>query len=422
MGCVDSKLFFFTPRSSTYNYSLDTDEVDRRALNNTTQAKTITLPNGFYSLKLTKQGQNALDEAAIVADQDQQHANSAPDSIKELVSPRWTRYGGHIVEQMLEHTPLITAQYLIALAKKNGIMPRRQEIPDSAFITKENMWRLRFNGLYRLPVVAFSYPWADPFHPDRAGNLLQQVLPILETLVQTAQDETDRTSGLTGHGNEYQTVGIFLDYSCLPQAERIGDEVKIFEKSLENLWRWYAHPMTTVLMCTHDLDHIPLPTNPRPYSARGWCVCEKSMSSIAKGNNLLWDIRNYREGMTFDDMWEEMRKGGVRKPFMSPDRLDLEIRQSIENGKMFFSYNADIDVVVKLYRRAFEQAFGDIKELVPLCDGLFFMNYGWGDEDVDTLIEAFDYMRANNCCPTVPIRLGGNSFSYEQVQFEHKKI
>jgi len=165
MGCVDSKLFFFTPRSSTYNYSLDTDEVDRRALNNTTQAKTLTLPNGVYSLKLTKQGQNALDEAAIVADQDQQHANSAPDSIKELVSPRWTRYGGHIVEQMLEHTPLITAQYLIALAKSGGIMPRRQEMPDSAFITKENMWRLRFNGLYRLPVVAFSYPWVDPFHP-----------------------------------------------------------------------------------------------------------------------------------------------------------------------------------------------------------------------------------------------------------------
>ena len=44
------------------------------------------------------------------------------------------------------------------------------------------------------------------------------------------------------------------------------------------------------------------------------------------GNNLLLDIRNYRKDMTFDDMWEEMRKGRVRKPFMSPDRLVVEIR------------------------------------------------------------------------------------------------
>jgi len=404
-----------TASKQTYNYSLDTEEVERRALKSTTQAEVRAL-NGFYALKLTENGLTALKAASIDADKDQQKADSAPASIKRLISPRWKSYGGHVIEEMLEHTPLIKAQYLISLAKNGGIMPRRQEIPLSALITKKNMWRLRYNGMYRLPVLAMSYPWVDPFHPDRAGNLLQQILPILETLLETAQDENETRSGIAGRGNAYQTVGIFLDYACLPQAERIYEDEASFQVSLDKLWKWYAHPMTTVIMCTHELNHIPLPTNPKPYDARGWCICEKILASIAKGNNLLWDIRNYRPGMTYEDMWEEMRKGGIREPFRSPDRLDVEIRNSIEKGTIFFSYNADIDVVLKLYQNAFVTTFGNIKALVPCCDGFFFKDYGWKDEDVPILLEAFDYMRANNCCPTVPIRLGGNSFSFSQIQ------
>eukprot|EP00967_Tisochrysis_lutea_P137969 scaffold248394_cov30-Tisochrysis_lutea.AAC.1 len=404
------------PAEQRSGLHLSDEEVERRAQIPSRQAIATKNTEGRYSIELIEpEGVSANAAAATAAEQDQEFAEAAPPEVKAQVGERWKKYGGHVIEEMMEHTPLITAQYLIALAKNNGLMPRAQEAPESARITKENMWRLQYSGIYRLPVLVLSYPWADPFHPDRAGHLLQQLSPILETMLATAQDERQTGHGTKGCGNKYQTVGVFLDYTALPQEPRAENEAEAFKKSLSELWRWYAHPMTTVMLCTGELCDAPPPTNPKPYDARGWCFCEKKMASLAKGNNILWDIRNYRPGMTYEDMWEDMRKGGVRKPFMSPDRLEKLMQEAVVSGELIFSYNADLSVVVSLYRKAFEQAFGDIKSLVPCCDGLFFKDYGWGDEDLPILLEAFDYMRNNNCCPAVPIRLGGNKFSRDAV-------
>lgn len=391
---------------------LPAEEIALRAQIPTRQAEVMTTAEGGFTLKLTESdGIPAQASAAKAAEQDRLDAEAAPPEVKALVGDRWKKYGGHVVEEMLEHTPLITAQYLIALAKSGGIMPRAQEAPPAARITKKNMWRLQYSGIYRLPVLVLSYPWADPFHPDRAGHLLQQLLPILETVLETAQDETTTGHGTSGRGNKYQTVGVFLDYTALAQEPRVEEDAAAFRTSLAELWRWYAHPMLTVLMCTAELSGAPPPTNPKPYGARGWCFCEQKMASLAKGNNILWDIRNYRPGMSYEDMWEEMRKGGVRRPFMSPDRLAIQMKEAVSKGELVFSYGADLDVVVDLYRKAFETSFRDIKSLVPVCDGMFFKDYGWGDYDLPILMEAFEYMRNKDCCPTVPIRLGGNNFS-----------
>ena len=393
---------------------LSAEEITRRVQIPTRQAQVTTVAAGVFTLKLTESdGIPARASAAAAAEQDKLEAEAAPPKVRALVGERWKKYGGHVVEEMLEHTPLITAQYLIALAKNGGIMPRGQEAPSAARITKDNMWRLQYSGIYRLPVLVLSYPWADPFHPDRAGHLLQQILPILETMLEMAQDERRTGHGISGRGNKYQTVGVFVDYTALAQEPRMEGDAAAFRKSLAELWRWYAHPMLTVLMCTADLSDAPPPTNPKPYGARGWCFCEQKMASLAKGNNILWDIRNYRPGMSYNTMWLEMRKGGVRRPFLSPDRLAVQMKEAVSKGELVFSYGADLEVVVDLYRQAFETSFRDIKSLVPVCDGLYFMDYGWDDEDLPILLEAFEYMRSKKCCPTVPIRLGGNKFSRE---------
>eukprot|EP00965_Chrysotila_dentata_P101606 3354590-Pleurochrysis_carterae.AAC.1 len=101
--------------------------------------------------------------------------------------PRWIKYGGGAIEELLSHTPLVTIQYLIALAKADGILPRGQELPAAAKVTAENAWRLKHNGMYRIPILVLSYAWADPFHPDRGGGLLKQILPILETMLEQAR-------------------------------------------------------------------------------------------------------------------------------------------------------------------------------------------------------------------------------------------
>jgi len=392
--------------------SLPQAEVDRRAAVASKQATAEKDSKGYYVCSLTEAGKAAAAAAAAAAETDAAAAAMATPEEREA-GPRWIKYGGGAIEELLSHTPLLTIQYLIALAKADGILPRGQELPAAAKVTAENAWRLKHNGMYRIPILVLSYAWADPFHPDRGGGLLKQILPILETMLEQATNPQMTGHGVNGKGNKFQTVGVFIDYCCLPQAPRSKAEDDAFQHSLREMWRWYAHPLTTVLLCTLDLPSPPEPTNPKTYEQRGWCFCERRMASLAKGNNTLWDLRNYRPGMSFEDLWQEMRKGGVRQPFLSPDSLGDEIRKQLEEGKLVFSYAADMKVVVSLYKSAFEEAFRDVTKLVPACDRLFFCDYGWDDSDLPVLLEAFDYMRAHKCCPSVPIRLLRNNFSPE---------
>jgi len=96
---------------------------------------------------------------------------------------KWAIYGGGAIEPLLEHTPLIDLEYLVALAEGDGVMPcGRQNVPPAAFITKSNLWRLKLWGKARgklsLGVLVLSYPWLDWFHPDRLGAQLRRLLPF----------------------------------------------------------------------------------------------------------------------------------------------------------------------------------------------------------------------------------------------------
>ena len=51
----------------------------------------------------------------------------------------WTYRGGGAIEPLVEHTPLIDLEYLVALAEGGGVMPcGRQNVPPAAFITARN--------------------------------------------------------------------------------------------------------------------------------------------------------------------------------------------------------------------------------------------------------------------------------------------
>lgn len=96
------------------------------------------------------------------------------------------------------------------------------------------------------------------------------------------------------------------------------------------------------------------------------------MASIAKGNNILWNIRSYRPGMSYAAMWwEDICAQGwtSRALHVARPPLAMEFKASVAKGEIGFSYNADLKVVMKLYRSAFAQAFGDVQALVPCCEG-----------------------------------------------------
>ena len=69
----------------------------------------------------------------------------------------WRQYGGDSLVDMLEHTTVVDARYLIALADEGGIVPRCQDLPASARITKDTLWRVRPSAAsFMLPILVLS--------------------------------------------------------------------------------------------------------------------------------------------------------------------------------------------------------------------------------------------------------------------------
>ena len=100
--------------------------------------------------------------AAEAAPEEERAAAINPFVGQEL----WAFCGGGAIEPLLEHTPLIDLEYLVALAEGGGVMPcGRQNVPPAAFITAQNLWRLRPPSTIRPP--------QRPQRPAHCGQGLQ---------------------------------------------------------------------------------------------------------------------------------------------------------------------------------------------------------------------------------------------------------
>ena len=153
----------------------------------------------------------------------------------------WDVLDGAVIEECLEHTPVVNILFLILLARLGGVLPcGKQNMPPAAFITKDNLWRLKLwnKKEYKgsLGVLVFSYAWLDWFHPDRMGAQLRMLLPFLEAMLAEAQRDSP-----------YCTVGVMVDFVCLPQVPRETEADRLaFTRSLNNMFEWYrAAPPTS---------------------------------------------------------------------------------------------------------------------------------------------------------------------------------
>ena len=83
--------------------------------------------------------------------------------------------------------------------------------------------------MFKLPVLVLSYPWLDAVHPDREGEQLRRLLPILKAMVAKAKR-------YAAHG----TIGVLQDYACLPQRPYGNErECERFKVGLKGLNAWY---------------------------------------------------------------------------------------------------------------------------------------------------------------------------------------
>ena len=180
---------------------------------------------------------NAAAAAAIAEDAAKAEAASEEERAPAVAFDGrtwWDVFDGAVIEECLEHTPVVNILFLILLARLGGVLPcGKQNMPPAAFITKDNLWRLKLWGKKKnkasLGVLVFSYAWLDWFHPDRMGAQLRMLLPFLEAMLAEAQRDSP-----------YCTVGVMVDFVCLPQVPRETEADRLaFTRSLNNMFEWY---------------------------------------------------------------------------------------------------------------------------------------------------------------------------------------
>ena len=177
------------------------------------ELRPLTPEQAAAAARAAQRSEEVAAAAAEAAPEEERAAAEAYDG-----QQRWALCGGGALEPLLEHTPLIDLEYLVALAEGGGVMPcGRQNVPPAAFITKRNVWRLKLWGKATnkdsLGVLVLSYPWLDWFHPDRLGAQLRRLLPFLTAMLAEAKRDSPHC-----------TVGVMIDFLCLPQIKPFATE------------------------------------------------------------------------------------------------------------------------------------------------------------------------------------------------------
>lgn len=301
------------------------------------ELRPLTPEQAAAAARAAQRSEEVAAAAAEAAPEEERAAAEAYDG-----QQRWALCGGGALEPLLEHTPLIDLEYLVALAEGGGVMPcGRQNVPPAAFITKRNVWRLKLWGKATnkdsLGVLVLSYPWLDWFHPDRLGAQLRRLLPFLTAMLTEAKRDSPHC-----------TVGVMIDFLCLPQIKPFATEEDgaRFGVSLKAINAWYFHKRTTTLLVTNPPPEGADYSNTRLHRDRGWCFFEQAASMVVKDASCLLDFGAYEGATEFSDFFDgpdtclgQMTAG--RKPPIAPDAFGERMRARVASGALTFTANAD---------------------------------------------------------------------------------
>ena len=286
----------------------------------------------------------------------------------------------------------------------SGVLPRRQEMPEEAFIDAEELERVErgaklvwdpseifrhagellttdgnvFVKLYRLfralffttrnsdgllPILAISYCWLEAAHPDRQGKQIEMLSMRLRRRLYKGRS---LVSAFKAYG--FREVGVFIDWAslCLKdpalwkqgmsgedllcyENSRHSSEKVAFDRALQGTMDlWYGHVGTTVALLTEFPDGCG---GSRAYETRGWTSFERCCAELGKSLQL----RTATWKLVID--LSDAHGGAERRLPTTPERMvDLLSNKVFTNG-------ADLPRVLELYERVATAILGGVKKL-----------------------------------------------------------
>ena len=307
----------------------------------------------------------------------------------------WSCNDGEALEAALVDDPvhgappirLVDARFFIELDKLNGRLPRRQDLPERAFVPLSRLRRMSKGYLETdLRILCVSYPWLTSSHPDPRGDSLRQLALCLRYFVDDP---------FTGTG----AWAVFLDYCSLPQRgvrgeERSATEAALLSRGLSALAPIYSHPATWTLKLTAlppdypaaFVEYLSASPNSASYDERGWCFAESAVSNLVKPYTQVLDLSRFEVDIpgsapahgqcVLQQLVVACRVG--RSAPMTPAEFNARLEE-----KTFTFYEADVPTVQDLYRAAFEQRFSRATRLA-------YVDLGWTDGDLACLCRVIE--------------------------------
>lgn len=296
---------------------------------------------------------------------------------------------------------LIRASWLIELARRDGRMPRRQELPPAAIwdvddfkkFLKDVRWgQLHLVGaagagrsgcqgpaaFATLPIVTVSYCWLTREHPDPKSQTIRALSRILEKYLEHIQRILDKTG--VDASSQPADVAVFMDFLSVYQRPRTQEEQAAFERATRDMHVWYGHTLIPAWLITKQPPEWEDDPDTVKYNMRGWTTFERTVSSLTKPHAHVLDLGKlswlYTGGHgsqgDFLDVLTSLDSLTKREPPVDFGRFKKLINTKI------FTDSHDKETVTEEYRRFARVAMAG-------CERQNFRGMMWGEKQAKAL-------------------------------------
>ena len=196
----------------------------------------------------------------------------------------------HTAKELLKGNLRLVSALWLMQRPPGWTVQKLQDLPEEALLPPETAAEIFLhplgNALYTVPrVVALSYRWLTPEHPDPDGVQLKQARQFLSKLLGFAAGRKVNVPYAFGVDLDVKDVdvGVLWDFMSLPQQPRVTEDLKEqFREGLSIINRLYGSSTKTF-----TLQLTGTPPGITAYHSSGWCLFEDAVSRLLKRTSLL---------------------------------------------------------------------------------------------------------------------------------------